>query len=95
MSEMDVDALMEELKKLKEENEYLKTIEALPVGLGTDMWGRPRAPLTEEERARFKAANQRNRQVTPSPETNKKLQLATKIANLHEEIAARKKGKLK
>lgn len=77
--------LLKQLAELQKENEYLKVLDELPEATGTDLWGNPRAPITDEDRKRFKAGNAKNgARKEASQENNNMLALVAKLHNARE-----------
>lgn len=88
----DISILLERLEALEKENKYLKALEEIAPAKGETFWGKPRAPLTDEERAKFREANSKYKHIAPTKQDNAKLAIAAKITNLQEEILKRKKN---
>jgi hypothetical protein len=92
---MNLQELQAEMDKLRKENEYLKILDSLPPVQGNGMFGEARAPLTDEDRARFTESNRRYRSPgadeQKATEADDRLALAAKVVGLMEENTALKK----
>lgn len=95
ISSMTLEQVQAELARLQKENEYLKVLDTIAPAQGVDMWGRPRAPLTDEDRARFKAWNAKyGRRASPEmTQADENLALVAKLHNAREENERLRKKK--
>lgn len=87
---MDIETLKNRLAMLEQENARLKAME-VSTKTGIDMWGRPRAMLTEDEKASFRNSNIRFKDERATPADNAKLALAARVCNIMQANAEMRK----
>jgi len=92
MSDITLKELQEQLEALKAENAYLTVLNNLPPSPATTQFGTPRGPVTDEDKARFKASHKNSISKSASVEDNNRLATASKIVTIKDEIYRLKKA---
>jgi hypothetical protein len=84
--------LREQIAQLEKEKNYYETLANIKMVPALDMWGRERGPITDAERARFKAKNEKIRLGRDGPitEADMVLGLTAKVIRMREQASKKK-----